>query len=51
MKVFFLQECKQEEQNWSESDTDCVLAGGSCQFTSSACNDPGKDLKFQFYTN
>ena len=29
--------CKNEEAEWASRDTDCIMKGGGCQFTSIAC--------------
>ena len=31
------QKCKDEEKEWSQQDTECVLQGGSCQFQNMNC--------------
>ena len=30
-------DCKNEEQQWSQGDTECIMKGGTCQFNSLVC--------------
>ena len=38
-------ECQIEEDHWADDDTECVLAGGICQFDSLSC-DLSKDSHY-----